>query len=237
MKKLIGVGVTTMLVAFVVGASPVAAEMFSITYYDNFNNSTGSWDSWEAGVAGSSPKYLWDSDYAVDWSTGNTVATSHYLTEMAQFDLRGGYTSLDGHAAGDEDWNPLRSVGDTVSGQSAHHVFGATITGLVHFSVGDVLRLESDDDGYVFLDGDTAWGQEILSQPTIAFFGVDEITIDAALAGTHLMTVKFAERADIHSGIQINLNGEAIQAVPVPGAALLGLLGMGTAGWRLRRRK
>ncbi len=102
--------------------------------------------------------------------------------------------------------------------------------------MGDVLRLESDDDAYVFLDGNTAWGDEILSQPSIAYFGWDEITIGTVLAGTHLMTVKFAERADIHSGIpgiQINLNGVAIQAVPVPSAAILGL---GAAGMKLRRR-
>jgi hypothetical protein len=231
------IGLSILFTVLVTANSPLLANpQFTITYYDNYNYDIQQWDSWEAGISGSSPKYCWNDEYLVDFSSGMTVATSHYLAALAELDLRGGYTSLDGHAAGDEDWNPLESIGDNVSGQSPHHVFAATITGWVHFDEGDVLRMESDDDAYVFLDGNTNWGDEILSQPTIAYFGVAETTIGAALAGDHLMTLKFAERCDIHSGIVMYLNGESLLPIPAPGAILLASIGVGLVGWLRRRR-
>ena len=215
----------------VIGVSPAAAELFTISYYDNYNYNTSQWEAWQE-TAG---QQYWNPEYLVNFTSGKTEQTIHYLPGIPTFDLRGGFWSLDGHASGGEDWNPLKSIGDTVSGQSAHHVFAAEMTGLVHFNVGDVLSLQSDDDAYIFLDGNTNWGQEILSDPGIHYFGNVSTTITAAQAGTHLMTVRFAERQNIHSGIQINLNGEPLPAVPVPGAVLLGMLGLGAAGVKLRR--
>lgn len=232
MKKLIRIWVGMAFAVLVIGVSPVAADVFNITYYDNYNNDPGgSWEAWQEAAG----QQYWNPEYLANFGSGNTFQTAHYLATMPTFDLRGGYVSLDGHAAGDEDWNPLLSVGDNVSGQDAHHVFAAEITGLVHFNVGDVLSLQSDDDAYIFLDGNTNWGQEILSHPGIHYFGNVLMGITAAEAGTHLMTVRFAERMNIHSGIQINLNGEPLPAVPVPGAVLLGMLGLSVAGVKLRR--
>jgi hypothetical protein len=188
---------------------------FKITYYDNYNYNTRKWDAWEAGIYGSKPHYCWNSEYLVDLTSGKTEASGHYLSGITAFDLRGGFTSLDGEASGDEDWNPLKSIGDNVSGQAAHHVFAAVFTGWISLRAGDVLALESDDDAYIFLDDNTNWGQEILSDPSIHVFGHKELIIPNALAGTHMITVKFAERCNIHSGIQINLNGQPLRLIPV----------------------
>ncbi|MHC4676223.1 MAG: hypothetical protein ACYTBZ_27340 [Planctomycetota bacterium] len=231
MKKLI-IYVSIVFAVLVMAASPViASPQFSITYYDNYNYNTSQWDPWNEAAG----QHYWNSEYLV--SAPKTLTTSHYLTGIPTFDLRGGYTSLNGHlGAGDEDWNPLESIGDNVSGQSAHHVFAAEMTGWVHFNEGDILSLESDDDGYIFLDNNTNWGQEILSDPGVHYFGNVSTVITAAQAGTHLMTVRFAERMDIHSGIQINLNGAPIAAIPAPGAILLGSIGVAVVGWLRRRR-
>ncbi|MEM4713603.1 MAG: PKD domain-containing protein [Candidatus Bathyarchaeia archaeon] len=191
------------------------AATFSIVYYDNYNYKTGQWEAWENWDTSSQPHYLWNAEYLVNFTSGKTKATTHYLANICDFDLRGGFWSLDGHFT-DEDWNPLKSIGDTVSGMSPHHMFAAIFTGWVYFKEGDTLTLESDDDAYIFLDDKTEWGQEILSEPGIHYFYSTGIIITAELAGYHLMTVKFAERHDIHSGIQINLNGVPIRATPPP---------------------
>jgi len=216
----------------VIGVSPVVADTFTITYYDNYNYNTTLWEPWQEAAG----QQYWNNEYLANFGSGKTSQAAHYLTGIPTFDLRGGYVSLDGHTAGDEDWNPLLSVGDNVSGQSPHHVFAAEITGLVHLNAGDTLSLQSDDDAYIFLDGNTNWGQQILDDPGIHYFNNNvSTTITPAQAGTHLMTVRFAERQNIHSGIQINLNGEPIEAVPVPGAILLGMLGLSMAGVKLRK--
>ncbi|OHB68516.1 MAG: hypothetical protein A2Y77_08595 [Planctomycetes bacterium RBG_13_62_9] len=239
MKKIMAIRLSIMLAVLAgTGTSAMATicaptgSQFCVTYFDNYNYSSGQWEPWQESAG----HQYWDHQYLVDLSSGKTNATSHYLPSIDTLDLRGGFPSLDGHASGGEDWNPLESVGDNASGQSPHHVFAATFTGRVHFNEGDILSLESDDDAYIFLDDNTDWGQEILSDPGIHYFDADTLTIPAELAGTHLMTVKFAERQDIHSGIAVYLNGAPIETIPAPGAIVLGSLGMTLVGW-LRRRK
>jgi len=188
--------------------SAPALGHFAITYYDNYNYDTGQWDAWQAV---GTPLDAWDAKYLADGLSGNTVFTDHAFTSIATFDLRGGLFSKDGHATGGEDWNPLQSIGDNVSGQSAHHVFAALFKGLIYLEEGDNLMVASDDDVYVFLDGDTAWGQEVLSVPFISFFGTDSMVVTAAQEGYHTITVKYIERRDVHSGIEITLNGEHLQ--------------------------
>jgi hypothetical protein len=205
---------------------------FIITYFDNYNYDTAQWDAWGDPV----PQYCWNDGYFVDLTSGKTNATAHYLTEIDQFDLRGGFWSLDGHPSGGEDWNPLESIGDTVSGQSPHHVFAAEFTGHVYFDEGDVLVLESDDDAYIFLDANTNWGDEILSQPGIHYFYSSSMVIPASLAGYHDITVRFAERCDIHSGIAINLNDAPLETAPVPEASTLMLFASGLPGLAFRAR-
>lgn len=236
-RKKSGFVLAVLFTLLVMAGPPLLANpQFTITYYDNYNYDTQQWDSWEAGVWGSEPKYCWNDEYLVDFAAGKTEATSHYLAGIEVFDLKGGFTSLDGHASGDEDWNPLKSIRDDASGQAPHHVFAAAFIGCVHFDEGGVLAMESDDDAYIFLDGNTAWGDEILSQPSIHYFGYVETVIPAALAGDHLMTVKFAERCNIHSGIVIYLNGEPLRPIPAPGAMLLGGIGVCLVGWLRTRR-
>ena len=232
MKRMIRIWSGMAFAVLVIGVSPVAAEFFTITYYDNYNYGTGQWDAWQSIAT---PLDAWDDKYLADGVSGNTVFTDHAFTSIATFDLKGGLFSKDGHATDGEDWNPLQSIGDNESGQSAHHVFAALFEGLIYLEEGDVLGVTSCDDVYVFLDGDTAWGQEVLSIPYISFFDSKLMTVTAAQDGYHTMTVKFIERRDVHSGIEITLNGEPLQAVPVPGAVLLGMLGLSVAGMKLRK--
>jgi len=206
-KIVLGVLLTVLAVA---ASEGMAGGRFAITYYDNYNYNTGVWDAWGGDPT---PLYVWNAEYLVNLASGKTVATGHYRSSIGEFDLKGGFLSLDGHMSGDEDWNPLKSVGDNASGQSAHHVFAAIFTGWVHFNQNDVLTLTSDDDAYVFLDDKTDWGEEILSIPHLSWFESDQITIPAGLAGYHWITVKYAERQDIHSGIEINLNGKPLRPV------------------------
>ncbi|TKJ35764.1 MAG: hypothetical protein CEE38_14250 [Planctomycetes bacterium B3_Pla] len=184
---------------------------FEITYYDNYNYDTDQWDAWQSDAT---PRDAWDDKYLANGLSGNTVYTDHAFTSIAVFNLRGSLFSKDGHATG-EDWNPLQSIGDNVSGQSAHHVFAALFKGLIYLEEGDVLWVASDDDVYVFLDDDTKWGQEVLSVPSISFFDTDSMTVTAAQAGYHTITVKYIERLNIHSGIEITLNGEHLQNAEV----------------------
>ncbi|MGD8500457.1 MAG: hypothetical protein PVJ86_07400 [Phycisphaerales bacterium] len=198
---------TTIVVSIILAPSVPAFGHFAITYYDNYNYDTGQWDAWQSDAT---PLDAWDDKYApID--PGKTEFTDHAFTSIATFDLRGGLFSKDGHAAGGEDWNPLRSIGDEESGQSAHHVFAAVFRGLIYLEEGDVFSVASDDDVYVFLGSKTAWGQEVLSVPHISFFGTDSTVVTAAQAGLHMMTVKFIERRNQHSGIEITLNGEHLQ--------------------------
>ncbi|MHC4484656.1 MAG: LamG domain-containing protein [Planctomycetota bacterium] len=195
--------------------SPNAADApahFAITYYDNYNYDTGQWDAWQSDAT---PRDAWDDKYLADGSSGNTVYTDHAFTSITAFDLRGGLFSKDGHASGGEDWNPLQSIGDNVSGQSAHHVFAALFKGLIYLEEGDNLMVASDDDVYVFLGGDTAWGQEVLSIPSVSQFGTDSMTVTAAQEGYHTITVKYIERLNVHSGIEITLNEEHLQNAEV----------------------
>jgi len=185
---------------------------FAITYYDNYNYDTGQWDAWQSEAT---PQDAWDDKYLADGSSGNTVYTDHAFTSITTFDLRGGFFSKDGHVSDGEDWNPLQSIGDNVSGQSAHHVFAALFKGLIYLEEGDNLMVASDDDVYVFLDGDTAWGQEVLSIPFVSHFGTDSMTVTAAQEGFHTITVKYIERLNKHSGIEITLNGKHLQHVEV----------------------
>jgi hypothetical protein len=189
-------------------------QHFAITYYDNYNYDTGQWDAWQSDAT---PRDAWDDKYLADGLSGNTVYTDHAFTSIPVFNLRVALFSKDGHASGGEDWNPLQSIGDNVSGQSAHHVFAALFKGLIYLEEGDVLRVASDDDVYIFLDDDTEWGQEVLSVPYISRFGTDSMTVTASQAGYHMMTVKFIERRNIHSGIEITLNGEHLQNAEVSG--------------------
>jgi hypothetical protein len=189
-----------------------ATGHFAITYYDNYNYDTGQWDAWQSAAT---PQDAWDDKYLADGSSGNTVYTDHAFTSITAFDLRGGLFSKDGHASGGDDWNPLQSIGDNVSGQSAHHVFAALFKGLIYLEEGDNLMVASDDDVYVFLDGDTAWGQEVLSIPSVSHFGTDSMTVTAAQEGYHTITVKYIERLNDHSGIEITVNGVHFQNAKV----------------------
>jgi hypothetical protein len=193
--------------------SKPALGHFAITYYDNYNYDIGQWDAWQSIAT---PLDAWDDKYLADGLSGNTVFTDHAFTSISTFNLRGGLYSKDGHATGGEDWNPLQSIGDNESGQSAHHVFAAQFKGLIYLEEGDVFSVASDDDVYIFLDGDTAWGQEVLSIPYVSFFDTDSTTVTAAQEGYHTMTVKYIERRDVHSGIEITLNGEHLQNAEVP---------------------
>lgn len=194
-------------------ASPSTLEAeFTILYYDNYNYDTDSWESWD----NEDIYRFWNDEYLVDFTSGKTESTIHYMTSVSVLDFRGSFWSLDDHGE-EEDWNPLKSIGDTVSGMSSYHVFASVFIGWVYFEEGDTLTLESDDDAYIFLDDQIDWGQEILAEPGVHPFYSESIMISAELSGYHLMTVKFAERCDTGSGIVIKLNDSPIQAVsPVP---------------------
>lgn len=232
MGKMRNIWLSMAFAVLVIGASPLAADVFDITYFDNYNYDTGQWDGWQSYAT---PLDAWDAKYLADDSSGHTEFTDHFFSSISAFDLRGGYYSKDWHQSGGEDWNPLQSFGDNVSGQSPHHVFAAMFEGLIYLEQGDTLAIASDDDVYVFLDDDKAWGQEILSIPYISYFGTDSTIIDASQAGYHNLTVKYMERRNYHSGIEMTLNGATLEPVPVPGAILLGMLGISIAGVKLRK--
>jgi hypothetical protein len=70
-----------------------------------------------------------------------------------------------------------------------------------------------------------AVGQEVLSVPFVSHFGTDSMNVTAAQEGYHTITVKYIERINDHSGIEITVNGEhlqnaeAVHVVTVPGTA------------------
>jgi len=193
-----------------------AHAQFGVTYYDNYDYSTMSWDYWELGDL----HRFWNPEYLADFTSGATEPSSHYLSSVDVGDLRTGFGSLDVHSTGDaftdDDWTPLKSIGDPAwyGIVSPHHVYAAKFEGMVYFAEGDVLSLESDDDSYIFLDDDTAWGEEVLSLPGMHPFqtSVPPLTITADLAGFHKMTVKFADTHEVQCGIRITLNGAPLQA-------------------------
>jgi len=187
---------------------------FEITYYDNYNYDTDQWDAWQSDAT---PRDAWDDKYLANGLSENTVYTNHAFTSIAVFNLKGNFFTKDKHESYGEDWNPLKSIGDNVSGQSEHHVFAALFKGLIYLEEGDVLTVTSDDDAYIFLDDDTEWGQEVLSVPYIHYFVTDSMIVTASQAGYHMMTVKFIERRNIHSGIEITLNGKHLQSAEFSG--------------------
>jgi len=87
--------------------------------------------------------------------------------------------------------------------------------GLIYLEEGDSLIVASDDDVYVFLDDDTEWGQEVLSVPFVSQFDTDSMTVTAAQEGYHTITVKYIERLNDHSGIEITVNEKHLQNVEV----------------------
>lgn len=195
-----------------------AHAQFRITYYDNYNYSTGRWDNWPA--EDTNLQYFWNDEYLVDFTSGKTEPSAHYLSSIDVFDLRTGFASLDVHDAPcyfeHDDWTPLLSIGDDSSWfaeASPHHVYAAKFEGMVYFEAGDRLSLESDDDAYIFLDDATGWGDEFLSDPGIHPFGEVWTLIPPELSGFRRMTVKFADRHQVQAGIRITLNGEPLQAV------------------------
>jgi hypothetical protein len=196
------------------GPYQFGSQHFEITYYDNYNYDTDQWDAWQSDAT---PRDAWDDKYLADDSSGHTVFTDHAFTSIAVFNLKGNLFTKDKHESYGEDWNPMQSIGDHESGQSAHHVFAAVFKGLIYLEEGDVLTVTSDEEAFVFLDDDTKWGQEVLSVPYIYYFVTDSMTVTASQAGYHMMTVKFIERQNIHSGIEITLNGKHLQSAVVFG--------------------
>lgn len=190
-----------------------AAGQFSITYFDNYNYTTEQWDPWNSPTT---PLDAWDAKYLPVDPEKTQYITAHAFSSIDVFDLRGNLGSQDdpSHGTQEDDWNPLRSIGDGVSGQSPCHVFAALFTGFVYLAESDVLTLESDDDAYVYLDDHTMWGGAILSIGHINYFeAILPYVVSSATAGYHKMTVKFAERRDMYSGIRINVNGDPLVAV------------------------
>lgn len=207
----------SVLVLASVAKSQVLEGTFTVTYYDNFNYDTGSWDYWEVGDR----LRFWNDEYLADLASDNTKPSAHYLLTVDTLDLRTGFGSLDLHSTNEilpnDDWTPLKSIDDLYwyGDVSPHHVFAAKFTGMVNFELGDVLYLESDDDSYIFLDDNTAWGQEILSDPgqhpfPFAPLCPSRIILDD-LVGSHMMTVKFADTHEVQSGIRITV-GTALDA-------------------------
>lgn len=197
--------ITAIVGSIILVLSVPALGHFAITYYDNYNYETDQWDGW----IGPTPMDAWDAKYLADDTSGNTVFTDHKLDTIAVFDLRNGFASKDGHATGGtEDWNPVQSNGDNSNPNSPHHVFAAVFKGLIYLEEGDTLMVASDDDVFVYLDDDAS---PVLSIPIISFFLTDSIIVSAAQEGLHTITVKYIERQDIHSGIEMKLNGEHLQ--------------------------
>jgi hypothetical protein len=115
--------------------------------------------------------------------------------------------------------------------------FGADITGSLDVAVAGtyLFGLTSDDGSLLFIDGTRVIDNGGEHGP----FTASNWTFLAA--GSHPFEVQFFENLMGQSGVDLSLPsgvtyGAPASVVPVPGAVLLGALGLSFAGWRLRRK-
>ncbi len=140
--------------------------------------------------------------------------------------LVGTFTSPDimfASMTGDYAWHPF-GLSD----------FGALMTGCLDVASDDTytFSLNSDDGSLLYIDGALVVNNGGLHGPTT------ESGSTFLRAGQHSFMVQFFQDFGEPSGIDLHLpTGVAYgECVPTPGAFLLGVLGLGVAGRKLRRR-
>jgi hypothetical protein len=112
--------------------------------------------------------------------------------------------------------------------------YGADITGNLNVAANGTygFTLASDDGSMLLIDGSVVVNDG-------GMHGTNAVTSSTFLtAGLHPFEVQFYEDFGMPGGVDLRLPEGVTygNVVPLPGAALLGILGLGAAGYKLRRK-
>lgn len=220
MKKLKIIFITALCVFI---AAPASADLLG-TYY-NLNSSH---PDMETSITGLLPGMVETT------LTGSApTLTAYGATIINQFDWWSGsasFSRIDTNAdlASSSFANSWFPVNEGLSGDP--YYFAVHWEGQFNVAPGGETRtysMGSDDDSWLFIDN-----QLVLDLGGIHAMTSNNYSLSLA-GGWHYIDIFFAERHTIQSGFQLTGFEDAI--VPVPGAVLLGMLGLSVAGVKLRK--
>ena len=129
--------------------------------------------------------------------------------------------------------NPFNAVGDYDAALGAGEITGVTLT--VNAS-GIVAGGETNTVGIRFQDKNDFWHDLGLLNDGDTTFNLDPFWLDGVTVRAKLV-YNCSSWFDLWDSARINCSDLTVRAVPVPGAALLGALGLSAAGIKLRRRR
>jgi fibro-slime domain-containing protein len=211
-----------LIVAALLTVSNTASAGLYGTYY-NLASSHPDMEVWNGGtgmvestLTGATPTLTGSANYnQFDWWDSSYSSFSRLDSDA---DLQTGFASS---------WFPLN---EGLEGDPYHFAVHWSGTFYVDEDKSYTYSMGSDDDSWLFIDDGLVLDLGGVHGMTYANYTID------LTQGYHTIDIFFAERHTSQSGFQLNFFSD-LEPVPVPGAALLGMLGLATAGTRLRRKR